>query len=253
MAKNKKNKQGNQFFLLVILPLLAIFVSSLAIYKGLENYITSSHYFKIRDVVIDGITDARYVECMREEISGSNIFELDAQKLAERIKKRFPTFYNIRVTRVLPCKLDILARERIPVAIVRKEVYYLFDAQGVAIASFPLNAVLNYPLIVGLDNKLPKIQVGVSYETKALKIPLRLALLLRVRIPALRIVKIDAADLDNLVFYLNNDIQVKMGNRDFEERLNLLSVILKSLGTEITNVLYIDLRLKEPVISLRKK
>lgn len=252
MAKNKRNKKNNQIFLLVVLPLLAIFVSSMAIYKGLENYITSSRYFKVRDVVIDGIEDARYIECMREEISGSNIFELDAQKLAERIKKRFPTFYNIRVIRVLPSKLVVLAQERIPVAIVKNEVYYLFDAQGVAISSFPLNAVLNYPLIVGLESRLPKIQVGVSYEARALKIPLRLALLLRVRIPALKIVKIDATDLNNLVFYLNGDIQVKMGNRDFEERLNLLPVILKSLGPEITNVLYIDLRLKEPVISLKK-
>ena len=253
MAKNKKHKRNNQLFVLVVLPLAAMILASFAIWMGLQNYITTSHYFKIKELKVEGIVDPRYIDVMREEILGTNIFELDTKKLAERIQRRFPTFFSIRVTRVLPSQLWIVARERMPLAVVRKDAYYLFDAQGVAIASFPLDAILNYPLLVGLENRLPKIRVGVTYETKVVKVPLRLALLLKIKMPSLKITKIDASDMDNMIFYLGNDLSVKIGKDDFENRLGLLSVILKSLGTDISNVLYVDLRPREPVVANRKK
>jgi len=45
MAKKRKsNNNGWSFFLLVVLPLAAIVLSSWAIVKGIHNYVTTSNY-----------------------------------------------------------------------------------------------------------------------------------------------------------------------------------------------------------------
>jgi len=253
MAKNKKSPRYAPFVMFVVLPVLAIGISAFAVFKGVQNYTMTSLYFKIRTLKVEGIADVRYVDLMKDDILGTNIFELNTRKLAERIKRRFPTFYSIRVTRVLPSQLFIEAHERIPVAVVRRNQYYLFDAEGVVVSSFSLDALVNYPLLVGLENKLPNVRVGVAYDSGVLRPPLRLALMLRSNLPYVKITKIDAADPDDLSFYLGGDVQVRIGNRDFESRLRLLPAILKSIGPELGNVRYIDLRPKEPVVAYKKK
>ena len=102
MAKSKKNRNTIPIFLLIILPLLAIGISSFAIFKGVHNYITTSDYFRIRELKMEGITDARYLSLMKDEILGTNIFRVNARKLSERIKRRFPNLYSVTVRRFLP-------------------------------------------------------------------------------------------------------------------------------------------------------
>lgn len=262
MAKNKKAPR-NFIIILVLLPTLAMAVSAYAVYKGVVNYVTTSHYFKIRDVRVEGIADQRYIDLMKEEIAGNNIFCVDSGKLSERIKKRFPTLTRVTVARVLPSELLIVAHERIPVAVVRRDAYYLFDTQGVAISSFPLSEAVDFPVIVGLENKLSAVRVGVSYKSGILREALHLARVLRLQRFAIdaslpqavsfKITKIDCLDPSNFSFYLGDTLQVKVGHQDFENKVALLPSILKSLSQEILSVQYIDLRPHEPAVALKKE
>lgn len=260
MAKNKKNTK-NIVPLLVLLPLVAVAFSSYAVYRGIENYITTSSYFNVRDVKVDGITDMRYIDLMKEEILGINIFRINTRKLSERIMRKFPTFSSVTATRVLPSQLSIVARERMPVAVIRKDAYYLFDTEGVVIARFSLSESPDFPSIAGFDNALGVLRVGVSYPLKSLKEVLHLARVLRISRFAIdaslgskmKITRIDAHDPSDLSFYLGETLQVRVGSGDFDRKIGFLPSILKSLSSEIGYVKYIDLRPKEPAVAMKEK
>lgn len=258
MSKNKKGQDTSPVFLLVVMPLLAMAISSFAIYKGVENYITTSNYFRIRELTIEGITDSRYMGLIKEEILGTNIFRVDTRKLSERIRRKFPTFYSVVVTRILPSRLLVEAKERLPVAVLKRDLYYVFDTEGVALSSYATLEFLDFPVITGLENKIQRIKVGVAYPLNVLERSLYLARVLRAAshdietsVPqgsAFKVTKIDAGDANNLSFYLGQDIQVRVGRDDFQQKVELLTSILRSLGAELSTVRYIDLRPKEPVI-----
>ncbi len=262
MVKIKKN-QKNFIFLLVFLPVLAIVISAYAVLKGVENYVSTSSYFNIRDVKVDGIADTRYCDVMKEALTGTNIFHIDTLRLSQRIRKKFPTFSSVTVTRVLPSSLWIQAKERIPVAILRRDAAYLFDTDGVVIAAFSVGQSTDFPIIVGLDNQLPNVKVGMSYRLPILNDALALAKAVRLQrfniesavnsINKMRVTSIDVSDASNFCFYLGDSIQIKTGRKGFEEKVNLLPPILKSLAGEIENVKYIDLRPKEPAIAMKKE
>lgn len=258
--------------MLVILPMLALVVSSFVLCKGVQNYIKTSSYFKLKVLSIEGITDARYVDVLKNEILGINTFMVDTRRLSEKIKRRFPTFTSVQVTRALPSELLIVAKERIPVAVLKRDVYYLFDNEGFVLSSFSSNdltlpaaggsAYGGYPVVVGLENRLPRLKVGTEYSFVALDRALLLARVLKSQgfrypvatNPDLRVTKIDAADANNLCFYLNDAVQVKVGDQDFGERLEPFAAILKSINPErdlVAEVRYIDLRPKEPVVAMK--
>ncbi len=257
MARNKKNSVFAPLFLYVFLPLLAIGISSFAIFRGVQNYITSSNYFKVRELKVEGITDLRYLDLMKEEILGTNIFRIDAQKLAERIRKKFPTFDSVTVSRVLPSQLAITAKERLPVAVLKRDLYYVLDTEGVPLSSYASGDLLDFPLIVGLEGRVPRVKLGVAGPRDVLERPLLLARSLRVHKRdidqgnAFRVTRIDATDLNNLTFYLGENLQIRVGHQDIENRVSLLPAILHSISQDLPNVKYIDLRPKEPVVATK--
>lgn len=259
----KKKSNRNFIMVLIFLPILAVGVSSYTVFQGIQNYITTSSYFKLRDLTVDGITDVRYIDVMKEEILGANIFRIDTRKLSQRIKNRFPTFYSVTVTRLLPSTLLIVAKERLPVAVVRREAFYLFDNEGVVVSKFPLAEQVDFPVITGLEDKLSVLKLGESYRSAVLKDVLALAKVLRQQrfnIEAsqpkegkLKITRIDASDTDDFSFYLGESILVRVGNKDFENKVRLLSAILKSMAGDVVNIKYVDLRPKEPAVAMKKE
>ena len=261
LAKNKKNAAFGPLFMYVFLPLLAIGISSIAILKGVQNYITTSNYFKVRELKVEGITDKRYLDVMKEEILGGNIFRVDTRKLSERIRKKFPTFDAVTVARILPSQLVVTAKERLPVALLKRDLYYIFDTEGVALSSYASADYLDFPLITGLESRIRDVKLGAAYSMNILERPLALAKALKLHrqeiyasIPLdsrLKVSRIDASDLNNLVFYLGDDIQIKVGREDFEDRVGLFGAILRSIGAELSQVKYIDLRPKEPVVATK--
>lgn len=261
MPRSKKTNgiRRNKFFLLGVLPVLAVAVACSVIFKALQNYIASSSYFQVRDIEVAGLSDARYVGLLREEIVGVNTFRLDVRDLADRIRRKYPNFYSVVVTRVLPSRLVITAKERVPVAVLKRDAYYLFDAEGVVLSSFSDGDIFDLPRIDGLENKLPKIRVGAAYSVPGLSPALGLAKILKAerhRIEKsvagkinVRPIKIDAVQPGNLSFYLGDALEIKVGGGDFESRLRLFPAILDSIAGGLTDVRYIDLRPKEPVVA----
>jgi len=245
---------------LIILPLLAVALSGFAIYKGIQYYLRSSDYFLVREVSAVGIADDRYVQMIRDELKGANIFKVEVIELAQRIRRKFPTFYDVRVRRILPSELRIVAEERVPVAVVYKGHNYLFDVEGVALATVASPEAVGLPLVEGVAGRLPKIRTGFRYGFSNLRKALRLAAAIEgqgkhlVRLmPAgdQRVSRIVVGSNGQLSLYLGTDLEVKVRDRRFDEQLDLLPAILRNLGSDIGMVAYLDLRPREPVVRMK--
>lgn len=259
--KYKKKKKRFFIFFLILLPVLALSFSSFAIFKGIQHYLKSSSYFIIKKVNIEGIADDKYAEAIRLEILGGNIFCLDTLDLSDQIKRKFPRFSSVVVTRVPPSELLITAKERLPVAVIKRDLYYVFDADGVVLSSFSAKEMLDLPLITGLEKQLKKIDVGKKYSFKTLSLSLALAKALKIQMPSvyvrapdmrhLKVTRVDVEEFFAMSFYFNDDIKVKIGHQNFDERLSLLPAVLEGIDYEIGQVDYIDLRSKEPVVAYK--
>lgn len=261
MARQKKRPRGGPVFLLIVLPLLALALSGFAIYKGIHYYLTSSDYFRVREVTALGVVDYRYVQMIRDELTGANIFKVDVVKLAERIRRKFPTFYEVRVRRILPSELRIVAEERVPVAVVKKGRSYLFDADGVALSVVASAEAVRLPLVEGVAGRLP-IKSGFRYGHPELRKALDLAGALERRGDDLtrrmppgqqRVRKIVVGSGGKLSFFVGDGLEVKVRDRGFDGQLDLLPAILKNLGPDIGAVAYLDLRPREPVVGMRSE
>lgn len=266
MGKKKKSSSSNfwPFFLLVILPLLAIGLSGLAIAGGIQNYVTTSHYFRVKELRVEGITDQKYLNMIKDEVVGSNIFRINAGELAWRIKSRFPNFYYVSVERVLPSQLFILAKERLPVAWIKRDRSYLLDANGVIVGEAG-GDITYLPLLTGLEEnrRQQKLKTGAVYSARGIHRPLLLAKILKLRSASIRqaidgqtmeITRIDATRPNELSFFLSPDqIEVKVGDRNFDVRVALLPAILQTISADKGNIKYIDLRPREPVVATKDK
>ncbi len=259
MARQKKRGKGGPVFLLATLPLLALALSGLAIYKGIHYYLTSSEYFCVREVTALGVADQRYVQMIRDELIGANIFKVDVVRLAQRIRRKFPTFYEVRVRRILPSELRIIADERVPVAVVEKGRYYLFDAEGVALSVVASPEAVRLPLVEGVADRLPKVQSGFRYGHAYLRKALSLAGAIERQGSSLirdmpegdqRVSRIVVGPGGQLSFYLGGGLEVKVRDRRLDEQLDLLPAIIKNLGLDIGEVAYLDLRPREPVVGM---
>ena len=63
---------------------------------------------------------------------------------------------------------------------------------------------------------------------------------------------VDIADPGNLSFFFDDvNIEIKIGNEDFRNRLDVLVTVLEQISMDIDKFKYIDLRFEDPIIGPR--
>ena len=60
----------------------------------------------------------------------------------------------------------------------------------------------------------------------------------------------EVSDDNRIGFFIPNGLEIKIGQDNIRDRINILSNLLIQLRDELGNIKYIDLRFKEPVIKL---
>jgi predicted RNA binding protein with dsRBD fold (UPF0201 family) len=161
--------------------------------------------------------------------------------------------------RLLPNRIFVYFIKRKPLALVKLYRYFYVDAENVLFdneAQFPDTKL---PLIAGLETKIFKPRSGTKYNLRELSVALDIIKnaarnrLLR----GYQIKKIDVASLNNVSFYLGNEItgalEVKINEDNLKDKINLLSGLLAQVKNNLTSIKYIDLRFKEPVIKLKEE
>jgi cell division protein FtsQ len=260
MAKNKSNKkpqkqqkQKNEPRRIAplklptkkILHFAVVFALVPLSYALLKN----SPYSRVAYVKV--IDRHRATDLKRDELlrlyKGRNIFDVDINSLASRIKNEHPIIEDALVKRVLPDTLEIDIIPRVPVAVIKSREYFPVDRTGMILP--PQRDSHRLPVITGLSFWLGP-RAGEKLETEKFKNAFLLIEALKdTRFPrGYKRATINAANHRNLSFYFENGIEVKIGGEDFPERLKKLSSTLARRDLDKGMIKYIDLRFKDVVI-----
>jgi len=194
-----------------------------------------------------------------KDVLGSNIFLVDLNNFKDKIETRHPEWKDIVVRRALPNRLIVEARKRAPVAQVRADRLYLIDREGVILSGAEIAAEEKIPVIFGI--RLGPLGNGESRLNTAQSERINRALFLidalaqNKKLSKYKIKTVDIADSRNISFFLDaigaEKMEIKIGDSDFNKRLDTLATVLEQLGQDIERVKYIDLRFEDPIVGPR--
>jgi cell division protein FtsQ len=149
--------------------------------------------------------------------------------------------------RTLPATVDVVVRERRPVAIGRlSSGLYLVDAHGIVIDEYgPQYSDLDLPIVDGLA-AAPRDGGSALDESRALLAARLLAALEARPDLAAKVSQIDVSDPRNAVVILDGDTaMLRLGDSDFVERLQEYLDLGPALRDRVPEIDYVDLRFDE--------
>ncbi|MBI4435974.1 MAG: FtsQ-type POTRA domain-containing protein [Candidatus Omnitrophica bacterium] len=222
--------------------------------KATLHFLSRSPYFSIETVEASSSKSgfAFQDQSLMGSLLGRNIFSVDLSALQEEVKEKHPELLTAKVERTFPNRIRIDVTPRTPVAQVQSGGYLLVDKDGV-ILPFPQGPhEKNLPIIVGVQEKLERLQVGYQLVSKALDEALLFVETIE-KLPEFSryVHTIDVSDYKNLSFRTTEGLEVKVGHGDFKEKLYRFDRTRVTLGGRIGEVKYIDLRFDEVVIGSR--
>jgi len=221
-----------------------------------------SDYFIFKDIEIElydssgASKDFSLDEIKKEELDGSNIFFVDLKVLKNKIEDRYAELKNVIVRRVLPDKVIVYAELREPVAQIRSDRYYFIDKEGVLLPDVKNFPDTDFPIIIGIRGNLAKVSKTVFSEFDMENIKNGLSLINEIvaieEALGYKLRMVDITDPGNILFFLDSvNVEIKIGNSDFRNRLNVLMKVLEQMGSDVDKFKYIDLRFEDPIIGPR--
>jgi len=202
----------------------------------------------LRSIPLGNISD--------DNIIGANIFLVDLKGLKDKVELEHPEFKDIVIRRALPNRLIVQARKRIPLAQIRSDRLYLLDEEGVFLPDIRKFAQENIPLVLGINitaGKSPRVELNITQQQNVDKaLGLVLDMHANKRLAKYRFKTIDMTDSRNISFFLDvANVEIKIGDVEFEKRLDMLATVLEQLNQDINRVKYIDLRFEDPIVGPR--
>lgn len=123
---------------------------SLALISGYQ-FLSSSSYFRIQDIIVEGVSDALEGELIR--ISGirerESLFSLNPTAVKRNIEGH-PWIRSVFLEKKFPNTLYIRADKAEPVATVVLEKLYLLDSEGVVFKEVEQGDSIDFPVVTGL-------------------------------------------------------------------------------------------------------
>jgi len=229
----------------------------------LSSALKKSDYFKIKDIIVNkpqGLFDFSY-------LSGRNIFDIDLKKESRYISEQYPVYKKVGLFRILPDRLFIGFVDRRPIAYVKLYRDFCVDPDRVLFDPPQGNEAGDFPVIVGLDRKIPGPRPGRQYNIKELITALNIIKETQANnlLRKYKIERVDARSPVNISCFIriadNSEgqalrnlraVEVKIGQEDIAQKIRVLAGLLTQLGDDISNINYIDLRFSEPVVKLNK-
>ncbi|MFH1853819.1 MAG: cell division protein FtsQ/DivIB [Candidatus Omnitrophota bacterium] len=225
----------------------------------LKYMFVDSDYFLIQGIDVklydeNGSPRNLYLKDLsKENIIGTNIFFVDLGSLKNEIETNHSELKDVVVRRVLPNMLAVEGILRKAVAQIRSDRYYPVDKEGMLLPDVVNFPSPDLPIITGIGINLAKISRSRLTEFEEQKLQNALNLINEIaandKLKEYRLKLADTTDPGNLTFSLDTiNVEIKIGNSDFRERLNTLATIIGQLDTDINNFKYIDLRFEDPIM-----
>lgn len=176
-------------------------------------------------------------------LEGQHLLQADLEAWRQKVLAS-PWVEHAAMRRVMPGTIEVLVRERTPMAIGRLgSTLYLVDATGVVIDEYgPNYAQFDLPIVDGLVGRPRDAAPSVSPERAALAASLLGALATRSDLGA-RVSQIDVANARDAVVLLDGDrALLHLGNARFVERLDGYLEMQEAMRSRVPNIEYVDLR-----------
>ncbi len=263
--RSKKRALGGAFWMQLIGACKRLFLVSLPYILSLTlvgvlfgvviAYAVNSSTFQLQEVKVLNIGTLTPAQAFKfcELQPGENLITLDLVGVQEVIKRKHPEFKEVRVARVLPNRVEILLKRRTPVAQMAYSRFIQVDKDLVILPGSSVMPFKNLTIIEGAPLPGEGLFVGVIVRDEMTKKALKLAELIK-RSNLLRkhlLTKVDISDPKNISFFVDNDIEIKIGNLHIIERLKVLDQTLKTIELDRSKIRYIDLRFDDVVIGPR--
>ena len=183
------------------------------------------------------------VLALLEGLQGQHILEADLDQWHARVLGS-PWVEQAALRRVLPSTIEVLIRERTPIAIGRLgSDLYLVDDAGVVIDEYgPNYAAFDLPIVDGLVARPRNGEPAVAPDRAALASALLATLSGRPDLGS-RVSQIDVANPRDAVVLLEGDrALLHLGYARFAERLDGYLEMDEALRTRVPEIEYVDLR-----------
>jgi len=212
-------------------------------------------FFKIKDVIIrEGafIRDDRGNDL--KFLIGKNILSLDLKKNVQFIQSMYPAYRTARLVKFLPNRICLDLLKRNAVACFNSQPPLFIDDRMIFFEGGDA-AGKKLPVISGIDttnrNFRPGMRAGhagVLFAARLIQRVQKNRALQRYAIE--RVVVHDAA---NASLYFSGPLEVRIGANKLDDSLQILGSLLSQVGNGVSNIEYIDLRFKDPVIRFKGK
>ncbi|MEP6592157.1 MAG: FtsQ-type POTRA domain-containing protein [Acidobacteriota bacterium] len=223
----------------------------LVIYAGYRAFdlVVSAATLKVREISVHGNArvSAGEVQALVEGLRGTSILTADLEAYRRRLLKS-PWISDAALRRVLPSRIDVFVRERLPMGLSRLgSQLYLVDRQGVVIDEFgPQYGEFDLPIVDGLVRASGG---GAALDERRAELAGRVidALAERKEL-ARRVSQIDVGDLHDAVVMLDGDTaQLHLGEDRFVSRLQSYIDLAPTLRERVDQIDYVDLRFDDRI------
>lgn len=247
----KKAIKARKRILKPIIFFTALFISIsfviLIVFKALDRFISGLSYFEIKEISIKGARQIPEREILN--LFGirlhEGIFASDITRGAQRIKNH-PWVEQVCVYRTLPQKLNVVVKERRPIALLLLDDFYLLDEHGKIIKKAEASSdFMDIPVFTGIDSYYLRNKPKETYDL--LSRGIGLLELLKDRkgfVPS----EVFFHSSEGLTLFLSdNPYPIKIGFDDFQEKLLNFEKVRLDLKRRGLSPLYVDLRYKTKI------
>lgn len=208
-----------------------------------STFVSTSPLLRIDHIVMSGNQrlPPEAVRALLGGLHGQNILSADLEMWRNRLMAS-PWIADASFRRALPSTLEVVVRERTPIAIGRKGgQLYLVDERGAAIDDYgPQYAELDLPIVDGFGSAKSDETADAARGATAA----RLIMALRQK-PAIaeRLSQVDVSDVHNVTLLLNDDAaELRVGDDHFLERVESYLSLSTALHQRVPEIDYVDLR-----------
>jgi cell division septal protein FtsQ len=239
-----------------ILPFAALVFVSFALAVYAVQSLKRLPVFTVKDVIIrEGsvIRDDRRDDF--RDLIGRNIFSLDLKKHNRFIQAMYPAYRTARLVKFLPDQLCVDLMKRKAIACINTQPPIYIDDHLVFFESIDAAAEKGVPVIIGLESAGKRFNPGTRCSNPALLFAVRVMEGAK-KSKALQGYPIERVDIREPAYvslFFAGPLEVRIGQDKLEDTLQILGSLLIQVGNGVTNIEYIDLRFKDPVIRFKGK
>lgn len=236
---------GKVFFVITTLIVLVL---------GTADWMRGKNAFFLQEVEVEGnylLTRENLLEDAAID-SSKDLFELQPEAIAEKIKQNHPIVKNVDVVRQLPGGIRINVKEARPIAVVFDgEQRYALDLEGTILAGLDDELLFDLPVITG-TKVLQTINGQLSFSDGYEQIYGCLSELAQNHLYLFQqISEVQFHSESGIILYMiHNSVPVVLGKYNFSDKLENLQFAYPKLTVDLNSKTdqYIDLRLDSQII-----